>query len=67
MNQNQRNFLIELHRLLQKYRIDEIVSAGGVQFVSNDDILQIGSYKDEEFTSIMTTQKFFDPDCDEER
>ncbi len=67
MNQNQRNFLIELHKLLQKYRIDEIVSAGGVQFVSNDDILQIGKYKDKEFTSIMTTQKFFDPDCDEEK
>lgn len=67
MNQNQRNFLIELHKLLQKYCVDEIVSAGGVQFVSNDDILQIGKYKDEEFTSIMTTQKFFDPDCDEEK
>ena len=58
MNTNQKNFLIELSKLLDRYSIDEMVAdeLGAIQFKSNGHSLGIGSYRRHErmFVGIIT-------------
>lgn len=58
MNTNQKNFLKELSKLLDRYSIDEMVAdeLGAIQFKSNGHTLGVGSYRrsDGVFVGIIT-------------
>ena len=62
MNENQKNFLNELHDLLKKYAIDRlVVYHDSIRFESNQEILSFGHYDNGTFHNIETEVNNYTP------
>lgn len=63
MNSKQKEFLKELHALMEKYSISRIHSGkDSVAFISNGNILEFSSYTEGKFEHISTGMMVFNAD-----
>ena len=62
MNENQKNFLNELHDLLKKYAIDRLaIYRDSIRFESNHETLGIGHYDNGTFHDIESEVNNYTP------
>lgn len=62
MNENQKNFLKDLHELLRKYAIDRLTFyCGSIRFESNHETLSIARYENGTFHDIEAEVNDYTP------